>query len=219
MTDMRGAIEPKSDQLNADDLIAGPIIITITGVTVTKSKEQPVTVSYEGDQGKPWKPSKGMSRIMVLMWGRDARAYVGKRLRLFRDPTVLWAGEPVGGIRISHASDIPEHAMLAVTLGRGKKKPFEVGRLEDLPEARALTVDVADELGKMKAQAARGKAELEAAWNAAGPAVRKALAGELDGLKEIAGKAQPPAEHQQQQQEPQDGRPAEAADTDDYPGV
>ena len=32
--DMREAIVPKSDQLNADDLIAGPMTVKVTGVAI-----------------------------------------------------------------------------------------------------------------------------------------------------------------------------------------
>jgi hypothetical protein len=36
---------PKTDQLNADSLIAGPITVTITGVRGTDSPEQPARPS------------------------------------------------------------------------------------------------------------------------------------------------------------------------------
>ncbi len=44
MVDLTKTVEPKSDQLNADDLIAGPRTITITRVTASDTPEQPVSV-------------------------------------------------------------------------------------------------------------------------------------------------------------------------------
>src|SRR5688572_15105315 len=105
MSDMSAVIIPKSDQLNADDLIAGPRTITITGVTI-KAGEQPVSIHYEGDNGKPYKCCKSMARILVSAWGADSKQYVGRSVTLFRDPEVKWAGMAVGGIRISHMTNI-----------------------------------------------------------------------------------------------------------------
>ena len=62
--DLSQTIIPKSDQLNADDLIAGPRTIRITAVS-TGNAEQPVVINYEGDNGRPYKPSKSMRRILV----------------------------------------------------------------------------------------------------------------------------------------------------------
>ena len=72
MNDMASAIIPKSDQLNADDLLAGPITIKITGVTVKGGQEQPVSIHYEGDDGKPYKSCKSMNRVLVSAWGPDS---------------------------------------------------------------------------------------------------------------------------------------------------
>ena len=65
MVDMSQFVAPKSDQLNADDLIAGPRTIRIRGVRGTENPEQPVSVYFEGDDGKPYKPCKSMRRVMI----------------------------------------------------------------------------------------------------------------------------------------------------------
>ena len=63
MTDLSKTIDPKSDQLNSDDLIAGPITIRITKVSANlSSPEQPISIFFEGDNGKPYKPCKSMRR-------------------------------------------------------------------------------------------------------------------------------------------------------------
>lgn len=130
MNDMTKAIEPKSDQTNADDLLTGPITIKITEVKVKGGQEQPVAISYEGDNGKPYKPCKSMSRVLVQAWGADAKEYVGRSLTLYCDPSVTWAGMKVGGIRISHMSDISEAMTWNLTATKGSRKPFTVRPLE-----------------------------------------------------------------------------------------
>lgn len=124
-TDLTPAIAPKSDQLNADDLISGPKIITITRVSVIKG-EQPITINFEDDNGKPYKPCKSMGRVLVLMWGADGKAFTGRRLQLVRDPDVTFGPDKVGGIRISHMSDIDGERTVALTTTRGRRKPYTV---------------------------------------------------------------------------------------------
>lgn len=126
MNDMASAIIPKSDQLNSDDLIAGPITITITDVSIRGGQEQPVSIHFEGDNGKPYKPCKSMNRVLVSVWGADAKKYVGRSMTLYRDPSVKWAGMEVGGIRISHMSDMNESMTMALTVTKGSRKPFTV---------------------------------------------------------------------------------------------
>lgn len=129
MSDMKSAIVPKSDQLNADDLITGPMTIKITSVNI-KSGEQPVSIFFEGDNGKPYKCCKSMARVMVSAWGADSKRYVGRSMTLYRDPDVKWAGMAVGGIRISHMSDIDEPMTMALTMTRSNRKPFTVKPLQ-----------------------------------------------------------------------------------------
>ena len=126
MNDMKQVIIPKSDQLNADDLISGPMTITITRVDIRGGQEQPVSIHFEGDNGKPYKACKSMCRVMVSVWGPNSKAYVGRSMTLYRDPSVKWGGMEVGGIRISHMSDLQENMTMALTMTRSNRKPFTV---------------------------------------------------------------------------------------------
>jgi len=141
MSDMAAAIVPKSDQLNSDDLIAGPITIKITSVSI-KIGEQPIAISYEGDKGKPYKCCKSMARVMVTAWGPDSKAYTGRSMTLYRDPSVKWAGMEVGGIRISHMTDIDSPLTMALTATKGSRKPYTVKPLviESVPVITAEEV-------------------------------------------------------------------------------
>lgn len=126
MSDMHQTIIPKSDQLNADDLIEREITIRITGVDIKGGQEQPVSIHFEGDNEKPYKPCKSMCRVMVSAWGPDSKKYIGRSMRLYRDPKVKWGGMEVGGIRISHMTDITDDLTMALTVTRSNKKPFTV---------------------------------------------------------------------------------------------
>lgn len=125
MIDMTETIKPKSDQLNADDLIGNDLTIKITKVEKS-STEQPIAIRYDGDSGKPYMPCKSMRRVMVQLWGKDASQYVGRSMTLFRDAKVTWAGTEVGGIRISHMSDINGKQTMSLTASNKSKKPFVV---------------------------------------------------------------------------------------------
>lgn len=122
--DLSQSIIPKSDQLNSDDLIAGPRTIRISAVK-SGSPEQPITVHYDGDNGRPYKPGKSMRRILVAMWGSESDAYIGRRITLFREPGIRFGSDEVGGIRISHA-DIDRPLVLALTEKRGKRSQYRV---------------------------------------------------------------------------------------------
>ena len=127
MVDLAHTIAPKSDQLNADDLIGGPRTITVTRVTACPdSAEQPIAVYFEGDGGKPFKPCKSMRRVLVQVWGRDGAAYTGRSMRIYRDPKVQFGGVAVGGIRISHMSHIDADVTMALTATRASRKPYTV---------------------------------------------------------------------------------------------
>lgn len=123
--DISSTLTAKSNQLNTDDLISGPITIQISGVSAG-SPDQPVAIGYEGDEGKPWYPCKSMRRVLVAAWGTDASQYVGRRVTLFRDPEVMYGGIKVGGIRLSHLSDIDRPLSIALTVTRQKRAPYRV---------------------------------------------------------------------------------------------
>lgn len=59
-------------------------------------------------------------------------------MTLYRDPKVKWGGMEVGGIRISHLSDLPKgkHTM-ALTETKGSKKLFTVEPLRDAAPKQA----------------------------------------------------------------------------------
>lgn len=134
MTDLRKTIIPKSDQLNADDLIGTTKTIKITKVSLAAG-EQPIAINYEGDEGKPYLPCKSMRRVLVNVWGPDGNDFIGRSMTLYRDDKVTWGGMAVGGIRISHMSHIDHDVTMALTATKSSRKPFTVKPLALQKEA------------------------------------------------------------------------------------
>jgi hypothetical protein len=144
---MLATIVPKSDQLNSDDLIGCTKTITVTRVSINPSSEQPVSIGFEGDNGKPYKPGKSMRRVLVKVWGADASTYAGRSMTLYREDGVRFGGMEVGGIRISHMSHIDAPQTMALTEKKGSKKPFTVKPLK-VEQAQDKAADGTDALVK-----------------------------------------------------------------------
>jgi hypothetical protein len=141
MSDMTSVIVPKSDQINADDLIGRTMTIAIRDVQIKGGQEQPVSIFFEGSE-KAFRPCKSMSRVLVAGWGADAKEYVGRSLTLYRDPTVKWGGLEVGGIRISHMSHLEAPMTMALTATKGSRKPYTVKPIQ-IAAPRAGAVNAA----------------------------------------------------------------------------
>jgi hypothetical protein len=124
-------IQPASDQLDSVDLITGPRTFVIESVS-RGSAEQPVQL-HLADFPRPWRPGKSMRRILVGCWGPDASIYVGRRVRLYCDPTVVFGGLAVGGTRIEALSHIDKPKKIPLLVTRGKSAMFTVQPLADAP--------------------------------------------------------------------------------------
>lgn len=149
MNELDKFCEAKSDQLNNVDLIGNNRIITITKVKFTNSESQGCVISYEGDNGRPWKPCKTTARIMKEKWGGDYQKWVGRSVELFRDPDVVYAGKKEGGIRIFGLSDIPSDFETVIRLSRNNVKTIKVKKLANNTADAALKAsgDEASKLG------------------------------------------------------------------------
>lgn len=132
ISDLSNTIIAKSDQLNADDLIGASKTITITNVKrYQENGNDAFSIHYDGDCGRPYKPSKGMRRVMLFAWGRDGSKWIGRSMTLYNEPTVKWAGKEAGGIRISHMSDLEKHPInLKIAVARNIKHEFKIELLQ-----------------------------------------------------------------------------------------
>ena len=147
------SIAAKSDQLNADDLLGGPITVRVTAAK-TGSAEQPVNIGLS-DRKVPWRPCKTDRRVLVAMWGPNAKDWIGRWLTLARDADVVFGGEKVGGVRVTHMSHINGRQTVMLTASKGKKKSRTIEPLTPPSESKPTRAPV-----EAPAWAAEGAAAL-----------------------------------------------------------
>jgi hypothetical protein len=163
--DLTASIEPRSDQINSDDLITGPITYTIREVIAGKAESPFDFLLHETERA--YRPSKTMRRVIVAAWGPEAANYTGRRLTLYREPTIKFGGQTVGGIRVSHMSHIDQRVEVMLQVTRGKREKFTVNPLPDAPPPNP--------------NAAR-LAELRAEWAGADESRRAEITVEVEAL-------------------------------------
>lgn len=115
----------KSDQIDADNLIGGIIMdVTIKAVQRGPSQEQPLQLVLVETE-KFYRPSKTMRRALIGCFGDEPSNWIGKRIRLIRNPETMFGGVKVGGIEVSHAS-ISAPVVLMLSAKRGKKSAVKI---------------------------------------------------------------------------------------------
>lgn len=148
MIDLSKTIEAKSDHLASDDLIGGSKTIKITRVSVVNG-DRPVVIDYVGGEGKSYLPCKSMRRVMASVWGLNGADWVGHSLVVYRDNSVRFGGQEVGGIRISHMSGIKASVKLSLSASRGKKALFQVepinGKTPEQTASRFKSLDIIEQ--------------------------------------------------------------------------
>lgn len=182
VADLRDTIVPKSDQLNAEQLLGGPVTITVTDVRRGGGEEQPVIIHYEGEGGRPYKPCKSMRKVLVFAWGGDGREWVGRSMTVYNRPDVKFGGEEVGGIRISHLSHIDRDIAIALTATRGRKEQTRIRKLDE-------AATVGGSRSRLEAAARGGMNTLKDAWASIPKDHQRAINGTKgcpDDLKAIA---------------------------------
>jgi hypothetical protein len=157
--DLRSTIIPRSDQLNSEQLLGGPMVITVTEVRAGGGEEQPVSIFHNVYPDRPYKPCKTMRKVLILAWGPDGTKWQGKSMELYCEPSVKFGGEVVGGIRISRLSDIPRDIKVSLTATKGRKAMHEIKPLEQSRELKAALDAIAAATGRDSLQKARALAE------------------------------------------------------------
>lgn len=130
--DISKALVAKSDQLNASDLTGAPIVATISAVRKGDAVK-PVIIDLVGMDGRPWKPSKGMLRVIAHAWGVESDAWVGRSVKLVNNPEVIYAGEKVGGVEVIAMSNVDAPFTIPVRISQKKVKQHHVDVLAEPP--------------------------------------------------------------------------------------
>lgn len=167
--DITNSLAPRSDQINADDLVAGPQTFTIREVVGGKAEQPFDFLLVETDRA--FRPAVTMRRLIAAAWGTNGDAYVGRRLTVYRDPTIRFGKDIVGGIRISHMSHIDKRVEVKLQVTRGKRETFAV---EPLPDATPAPTESAIACTTDKSQLL--------SWGQQFPNLRPALKARMDEL-------------------------------------
>ena len=168
--DISDTLAPKSDQLDAIDLVSGPRTFTVQSVSAGNA-EQPVNV-HLAEFPRVWRPSKGMRRVLAFCWGAQANEWTGRRVTLYYDPEVSFGKEKVGGTRISHLSHIDGPKKIPMLIAKGRTAVFTVQPLPDTPAAPT----------EAEVAACDDQAVLRGWWNAH-PNLRPAIGARVAELK------------------------------------
>jgi len=175
--DFRSTVIPKSDQLNFEDVQSQPITAIIKAVRAG-SREQPVFIDLDGYDGRPYKPSKSMRRVLIGGWGADGHSWIGKSLTLIGDPSVKFGGVAVGGIKIHAMSDIESDFSMMLSVSRGRRNEHRVKKIEstkpDNPNY-ALLIDFTNKVSSMDA----AKFESSYLW------LKNKFAGDSENLNKL----------------------------------
>lgn len=134
--DMSKATEARSDQINYVDLLdGGTKEIKVTGAHLVDDGQggYRTVINYEGGEGRPYKPSKGMDRLIQSPngWGSNSEDWIGKSILLVGNKDVIWAGKAIGGLQIKALSHIEKGGFNEfVALNRSKRRIYKVEYLE-----------------------------------------------------------------------------------------
>ena len=143
--DISDTLAPKSDQLDAVDLLGSPPRIFTVERVSRGNAEQPVQV-HLAEFPRVWRPGKSMRRVLAHCWGTDASQWAGRRVELFCDESVMFGGEPVGGTRISRLSHIDGPKSVPIIIKKGRSGGYKV---DPLPEQQTAPEPTPDELAAM----------------------------------------------------------------------
>lgn len=178
--DITETLAPKSDQLDAVDLLSGPRIFTIEGATVKTGDEQPVSIRL-AEFPRVWRPGKSMRRVLAFCWGPKSAEWAGRRVELYCDPDVKFGGDKVGGTRISRLSHIDGPKSVPLLATHGKAAVFTVHPLPDLPTTDRIPEPTADDVA-----ACTDTDALRLMWQASGPQMRDLISARVAELKAAA---------------------------------
>lgn len=146
--DIASLLTGVSTELTADELAGGPRFLKIRKLVITDDPKRPLSVYYQSDDDKPWRPCLSMRRLLAACFGTDADSYVDQVIEVYRDDTVTYGEkgqgvQPVGGVRFKRAS-IEKSISLCLQAKRGKKSIWVVDPIP-AAELKALFPDPSED--------------------------------------------------------------------------
>ncbi len=151
-TELQACAAAKSDQIDADNLIGGITMdVTIKAVQRGPSNEQPLQLVLE-ETDKFYRPSKTYRRALIGCFGDEPAGWIGKRLRLVRNPDTMFGGVKVGGVEVSHAS-IESPMVFMLQAKRGKKSAVSIDVMPPIQKPTPMPAKVKEAAAALKPHA------------------------------------------------------------------
>jgi len=99
-----------SNYVRADDVKQGPQKFVISGVETAELPDGKPALQLVFDGGKKLTLNKTNTRIIAGMVGDDTDTWIGKKVVVSFDPTVMYSGKMVGGLRVRPITAAPAAA-------------------------------------------------------------------------------------------------------------
>lgn len=153
--DITDALAPKSDQLDAVELVAPRTFTIDHGSKLGRRDDdgQAVVEVKLVDFPRVWRPSKGMLDAIVQVWGTNAKEWAGHQVTLYNDTDVTFGKDKVGGVRISAMSGIDKPTTVQIRgRGRGARKlPWRIDPIAaPVPEPTEADVAACTDLDTLR---------------------------------------------------------------------
>lgn len=175
--DITETLAPKSEQLDNIELTPEGTIFTVERVEIKRGTEQPVHV-YLADFPRPWKPGVTMRRVLGHCWGKKSSLWAGRRVHLYRDPSISYGRDKTGGTRIRALSHIDGPMDAPVLLSQGRSSTYHVEPLAE-PAPTSKPTEPTEE----QVAASTSTDELGAMWKISGPEMRARIEARATALK------------------------------------
>ena len=88
-------------------------------------------VIYFRETDKGFVPSRTVAECLGAMFGEDVGGWQGRRVRLYKDPTIRVGKQTKGGIRVAGSPDIPHDMRVSVKLPQRRAKTYDLKRFGD----------------------------------------------------------------------------------------
>lgn len=90
-----------SAYIKADDVKAKPLVQVIETVEATETPDGKPALQLVFESGKKLTLNKTNTRLLAGMIGDDTDTWIGAKVGIKFDPTVMYAGQMKGGIRVA----------------------------------------------------------------------------------------------------------------------
>ena len=165
--DITDALAPKSDQLDAVEIVAPRTFTIDHGSKLGRRDDdgQAVVEVKMVDFPRVWRPSKGMLDAIVQVWGTNAKEWAGHQVTLYNDTDVTFGKDKVGGVRISAMSGIDKPTTVQIRgRGRGARKlPWRIDPIAaPVPAPTPADVAACTDLDTLRDMYARSSTDVQA---------------------------------------------------------